>query len=130
MKKVVLCFGSEFLKEDRLCFDICDELKDGARGFRFVKCMLPNEILEYLNHDKVIILDVVKGIDDVVVIKDFKMLKERKIATVHDFDLGFFLEVLGRMRDMGNVIIIGVPMGFDKEVAKEKVKGILDKLDL
>jgi Ni,Fe-hydrogenase maturation factor len=125
MKIVVLCFGSEFVDEDRLCFDLCDELKNEIKNIEFVNCMYPNEILSYINYDKIFILDVIKGIKNISIIKDCNLLKKRKISTLHDFDLGFFLEILNKIRSLKNIEIIGIPIGFDKKLAKKKIKEIL-----
>ena len=87
----VYCFGNEFLEEDNLAKKIVDEIN--VDGVEFVKCDSPDELpLE----ENITILDVVHGVDDVIVIKDPDDLKEPHLCSLHDFDLGYFLKLTGR----------------------------------
>lgn len=125
MKIAVLCFGNEFVEMDRLPIILYKELKNKIPGVEFICCESPNEILDYSGYDRVFILDTVKGIKDVSIIKDFDLLKERKMFTLHDFDLSLFLKLLNKIKEMKNLSIIGIPIGYQKEEAEEKIKRIL-----
>jgi len=125
MKVVVLCFGNEFVDIDRLPIILYKELKGKIPNVEFVNCESPNEILDYSDYDKIFILDVVKGIKHVSVIEDFDQLKDRKIFTLHDFDLGLFLKLISKVKKIKNLKIIGIPIDHDKNEAKTKVKKIL-----
>ncbi len=85
----VLCFGSELVENDDTALRICELLKSDFPNVEFVVCHDPSEILE--NAGDTIILDVVRRIDHVHFIDD-ELLKERKLYTLHDFDLGFFIK--------------------------------------
>jgi len=125
MKTIVLCFGNEFVEMDRLSIILYRELKGKIPNVNFVLCESLNEILDYLNYESVFILDTVKGIKDVSIINDLKILKERKIYTLHDFDLGLYLKLLNKVKKIKNLRIIGIPTDYDKEEAIEKVKNLL-----
>ena len=125
MKTVVLCFGNEYFSLDRLPIVLYEELKKEIPKIKFVSCETPNEILDYSNYDRIFILDVVKGIKDVKVIKDFDKIKSRKFFTLHDFDLGIFLKILDNTKKIKNLQIIGIPINYDKDKAKTKIKKIL-----
>ncbi len=128
MKVVVLCFGNEFVDFDKLPLTLCKELKNKIPNVDFVSCESPNEILDYSEYDKIFILDVVKGIKDISIIEDLDKLKERKLFTLHDFDLGLFLKVLDKIGKIKNLKIIGIPIGYDKNKAKRKIKKILTRI--
>ena len=125
MKTIVLCFGNEFIEMDRLPIILYRELRGKIPNVDFVICESLNEILDYLNYERVFILDTVKGIKDISIIDDIEILKERKIYTLHDFDLGLYLKLINRIKKIKNLKIIGIPVGYDKEDAKEKIVNLL-----
>lgn len=128
MKTVVLCFGNEFVDFDKLPLTLCEELKNKIPKVDFVSCESPNEILDYSEYDKIFILDVVKEIKDVSIIEDLNMLKERKLFTLHDFDLGLFLKLMDKVEGIKNLKIIGIPIGYDKNKAKMEIKKIISRI--
>jgi len=125
MKTIVLCFGNEFVEMDRLPITLYKELKGTIPNVDFVLCESLNEIMDYLNRERVFILDTVKGIKDVSIIDDLQILKERKIYTLHDFDLSLYLKLIDKVKKIKNLKIIGIPMGYDKKAAKEKIQNLL-----
>ena len=121
MKTIVLCFGNEFVEMDKLPILLYRELKGKIPNVDFILCDSLNEILDYINYERVFILDTVKGIKDVSIIDDLELLKERKIYTLHDFDLSIYLKLVDRIKKLKNLKIIGIPVGYNKEDAKEKI---------
>jgi len=117
----VYCFGNEFLENDTLAKEIADEIQ--IEGVEFVKCDSPDDIV--LEQDEIIILDVVEGIEKVILIEDIDQLKDNEIFSLHDFDLSFFLQLMEKIGQINKIKIIGIPMKGDKEEIKE---GIIDKL--
>lgn len=121
--KKVYCFGNPDVKEDKIAFELADELgKDKElERFEFVKCTSPDFLLN-LDEKEIVILDVVKGIKDVQVIEDIDKLKATKTTTMHDFDLG---TVLGLMKETGRINkikIIGLPQKNGKAGKELKTK--------
>ncbi|MAG07875.1 hypothetical protein CMO89_00205 [Candidatus Woesearchaeota archaeon] len=120
----VLCFGNQFLKQDSLAKELADEIK--LKGVDFIKCDSLDAFLE--SKDKnIFILDVVKGIDKVINIKDIDQLKANKLFSLHDFDLGFFLKLMKRIGKIETANIIGIPQKGDKEKIKEDIIKVIQR---
>ncbi len=114
--KKLYVFGNEHLEDDRLSADLGRLL---SKKFKIVHCRSPDELLE-ADEDEILILDVVKGIKEPIVIKDINQIKTNKMLSLHDFDLGFFLNFMEVMGINKKIKIIGVPAkGNIKEIAKK-----------
>jgi len=120
----IYCFGNEFLEYDSLAKEMADEIK--IPDIEFKKCCSPEDI--FLEEDKIIILDVVEGIKDVILIDNIDQLKDNQISTLHDFDLSFFLKLKKELGELKEVKIIGIPMEGDKEKIKEEIKKKINNL--
>ena len=121
----VLCFGNEFLKEDSLAKELADEIT--IEGVKFIKCNSPDEILDK-DLDKVVILDVVKDLDKVILFDDIDKIKERKLYSMHDFDLGFFLKLMKKTKQITTIKIIGIPQNGEKDSIKKEIIKSLNNL--
>jgi len=122
----VLCFGNELVDNDDTALRVCELLKGDFPNVEFIVCHDPSKILEHAGDT--VILDVVKGIDHVHFIDD-ELLKERKLYTLHDFDLGFFIKLV---REIGgpNPRILGLPYGKSAQSLLGEVKHLLDEFHL
>ncbi len=121
--KCIYVFGNEYLKEDNLALKIAKRLKN----FKLVICRSPDELLEAKGKE-ILILDVLKNVKKPLLIKDISQIKTRKIISLHDFDLGFFLKLMGKIKDNKKIKIIGVPShGNPSKLAKE-VKACISKI--
>lgn len=115
MKKIYV-FGNEHLEDDRLPEDIGRFL---SQKFKVAHCRSPDELLE-AEEDEILILDVVKGIKEPIIINDIRQIKTNKMISLHDFDLGFFLNLMKEMGINKKIKIIGVPAkGSIEEIAKK-----------
>jgi len=123
---IVLCFGSELIENDDTAIKVCELLKDDFPNAKFIVCHDPSEILEYA--EDAVILDVVKGINHVHFIDD-NFLKERKVYTLHDFDLGFFVRLINEIGTT-RPKILGLPYGKSAQSLIGEVKNILNKFYL
>jgi Ni,Fe-hydrogenase maturation factor len=109
---VVCVFGNEFLEDDCLAGDVAKHI-----DATIVHCTSPDDIL--LVEGNIVILDVAKGINEPVLITDVRQLKTRNMISLHDFDVGFFLNLLEELGEKKSITIIGIPMtGDPKEIAQ------------
>lgn len=106
----VLAFGS---LNDRQAWNVVDKIKKDFPDFEFHKSSDVDDILKFKSD--VVIMDVVRGIKKPCVLR-IDDLRERKINTLHDFDLGFFLKLLKGIDKINKVKIIGIPMHINDDV--------------
>lgn len=123
MEKIVLVFGNRDLPCDSFAHKVADHIH--LERVRFIRCTVPDTVLDYLDRDNVYILDVVQGISDVILIHNIKDLVAQKALTLHDFDLGSFLLLLDACGTAGKIRIIGIPQSGDFDKIKEKVERFL-----
>ena len=114
----ILVFGNEFLEQDSMAKRLADEIGSD----KFVKCDRVEDILKY---DDFIIMDVVEGIDKVMIIDDVNKLKANKLVSLHDFDLGFFLKLLKETGKLDKVKIIGIPQKGNLQEIKKQVMELI-----
>lgn len=123
MKTALLCFGNEYLKQDNLAIIISKEI--GLPNTDVMRCYSVDDMFKVQGYDKVFILDVVKDIKEVTLITDLDKIKQKKIFSMHDFDLGFNLKLLKEVNKIKYISIIGIPQEGDKESIKKRIKEII-----
>lgn len=118
--KTLYVFGNEFLRDDCFAGIVSENLKD---KFSIEHCRSPDDLLEAKGN--IVILDVVKNTKEPILIDDVSKIKTRSLVSLHDFDLGFFLNLMEGMGINKKIKIIGIPMkGNAKEIAKKVEKWI------
>ena len=120
MKRVYV-FGNEYLPDDRMAVDIAACLG----GVEIVKCTSPDDLLPDLLDEavsQITILDVVKGIGKPMLIEDIAKLKVNSMVSLHDFDVGYFLNLAKEAGFGKNIKIIGVPAKGDAGKLAGEVK--------
>lgn len=121
----LLAFGNPYLNEDNLALHVADAIiADDVKEIEIVKCVSPEEVLNYTGKDFVI-LDVVRGITEVMAINDIDRLKANGMVSLHDFDLGFFLKLMKETGQIEKVDIIGIPQQGEVTAIKKKVISLL-----
>ncbi len=121
----ILVFGNILEEKDNLALKLLPRLRKEFPKTEF-KEFDPNENLEAeVENGKLFILDVVEGIDKVVIIKDIEQLKTDKIYSMHDFDLGFNLKLLNKIGKLKEIEIIGLPQEMNEEEAILEIKKII-----
>ncbi len=123
--KKVLVFGNILLKEDSLPLLIIPLLQEKLPDYEF-SVFDPNEQLE--NQGKnLLIIDTVLRIKKVSVFteEDLEKLETEKRYSAHDFDLGFSLRFLLKVKKIESVKIIGVPPMYNQKKAVQEIANIL-----
>lgn len=124
----VYVFGNHDVPEDKTAFETAEKLKDMSDvEFIFIK---PNEDLPVAHNKQVVLLDAVYGIDQVTLIDQThldKLIINRSV-TAHDYDLGFQLKYLIKLRKLAKISIIGLPQ--TGNIDYDLVQSILRKLVL
>ena len=116
----ILCFGNEFVEQDSLAKKLADELK--IDGVEFIKC----DSLDRIKGD-IIILDVVKGLNDVRLIP-LEKVKDFHPVSLHDFDLGTELKLRQSIGEINQVTIIGIPMSGDTDSIKQGIIKLINDI--
>ena len=131
-------FGNESVSDDAIAVEIAQKLLLDKNVNANVVYVKPNQDLPFAGEDKVIIMDVVKGIDNIKLFTqdDLDKLKLSKSSTAHDYDLGFQLKYLKKINKLNKLRIIAIPydykkLGFTTNTLCAKVENLLlDPLNL
>ena|SRR3989344_5779712 len=118
----VYCFGNESIREDSLAKRLASQMK--VEGITFIVCDRPEDIFKH-DQGTLVILDVIEGIESVVLIMDAEELKGNASVTLHDFDLSFFLKLMKKIGRIQELAIVGIPMQGDEEEIMASVKSKL-----
>jgi Ni,Fe-hydrogenase maturation factor len=121
----ILVFGNSLVEKDNLALKLISNLREKFLDIEF-KEFDPTEDLENeIENKKLFLLDVVEGIDKVMIIDDINELKLDKIYSMHDFDLVYNIKLLKKIGKLKEIEIIGIPQNMDEEDAFNEVKNIL-----
>lgn len=106
----VYVFGNPDIPEDNKALGAVEMLKNKVKNVEFIY-VSPNEDLPFSEERKVVIMDVIQGIDKVKLIdlKDANRLILPPRTSTHDFDLGFQLKYLKKLGKLKKIKIIGIP---------------------
>lgn len=116
--KNIYVFGNPYLEQDNLGLEVAKWLPP---QFQPKYCKSPDDLLQ-ATESELVILDVVRNIDKPILISKIEDLKTRKLTSLHDFDVGFFLHLMQQTGLAKHIKIIGVPQkGNAKQLAKEVV---------
>jgi Ni,Fe-hydrogenase maturation factor len=122
----VYVFGNKYVEEDKRAIEVASELEDTVEDISFV-LVKPNEDVPFVDEPRVVVLDTVLGIQEVVVEGEgIEALLLSPRGSVHDFDLTFQLRYLRELGKLGEVTVIGIPQ--EREVDYLRIKSILRKL--
>jgi hypothetical protein len=119
----VYVFGSDF-KGDHMARKVAKLLLPEARH----DFVFSNDPTDLFYENAVVILDAVKGIKKVTVFYNPAEFQAEKIATLHDFDLGYFLKLADKMQMQKKMTIIGVPMEGRIDRIRDDVRDSLQQL--
>jgi Ni,Fe-hydrogenase maturation factor len=123
----IYVFGNPDHPQDSIALTLAQKLQKDFPDTTF-QTVNPNEDLPFVGADNVIILDAVAGIKKVTLIqdKDLEKLILPPRNTAHDFGLGFQLKYLKKLRKLGKVSIIGLPIrgSYSKEEVIKLIKEV------
>ena len=125
--KTIYVFGNPLVKEDSLPLKLIDKLrkKFPLIEFKDFDTVEDMELEKELN-----IIDTVKGIKRVELIEDVDKIITDKIYSMHDFDLGYNLKLLKKMKMIDNVRIFGIPMNMKEKEAFEQLCAAISKINI
>lgn len=123
----IYVFGNEDFPEDNLAIKAAGNLSNKFPEIQFIN-ITPNTDLPFFNENKIIIIDVIQGINKIELINQemFDKLLLSPRNTVHDFDLGFQLKYLQKLGKLKDVKIIGIPQ--NQKIDYKRIQSILRKL--
>jgi Ni,Fe-hydrogenase maturation factor len=111
--KTIYVFGNPLVKEDSLPLKLINKLRKEFPSLEFKEF----DTVEDLTERELNIIDTVKGIKKVELIEDIDKIVTDKIYSMHDFDLGYNLKLLKKMKMIDKVRIFGIPM----EISEKKI---------
>ncbi|OGV91153.1 hypothetical protein A3A66_01150 [Microgenomates group bacterium RIFCSPLOWO2_01_FULL_46_13] len=123
VKKIVRVLGSPVVPQDSLVIKLLPRLKRQFPKVEF-KEFDPTETLEQ-SVGKCWLLDSAVGIDTTTVFDDIDKFILVKSVSVHDYDLGFELSLLKKLKKLPKINIVAVPANLSEKKAAVEVAGIL-----
>jgi len=125
--KIIYVFGNPLVKEDSLPLKLIGKLKKAFPSLKFKEF----DTVEDLELEKEInIIDTVKGIKKVELIEDIDKIITEKIYSMHDFDLGYNLKLLKKMKMIEKVRIFGIPSSMNEKEAFEQLCKLIKKCEV
>jgi Ni,Fe-hydrogenase maturation factor len=125
--KIVYVFGNLLVKEDSLPLKLIDKLRNEfpSLKFREFDTVEDLEIEGELN-----IIDTVKGIKKVELMENIDKIITNKIYSMHDFDLGYNLKLLKKMKMIEKIRIFGIPNKISETEAFEQLRKLIKKCEV
>ncbi len=124
--KTIYLIGNKLVPEDALPIQLKEKLTKRFPAIKFKEFDPTENLPEDSPH--LIMIDTVKGIDRVSLFKDIDSFSSQKAYSMHDFDLGWQLKLYKKLGMIQEVVIIGIPMGQDEEMACTQVIELLNQL--
>lgn len=109
----VYIFGNRDYQPDAKALDVADKLKSTYRSLsdlEFIE-VKPNQDVPFVGEKRVVIMDVVEGIDQVTLITQnnlHKLILPPR-SSAHEYDLGFQLKYLLKLKKLNKITILGLP---------------------
>lgn len=118
-RQEVWLFGNQDLADDSLPLKLKPLL---AKEFPEVDFIIQDPLDEWPSREKLIIIDIVKGLEQVEVFTKLSDFTAGPLVTMHDFDLKTELEFRAKLGVLPPFVIIGLPPKLRKEEAIEELK--------
>lgn len=121
---MVYVFGNKDIKEDKNAFLAAEYLKGKIPEINFKFMEISDEVS--FDNENPVIMDVVLGINEVILFDDIDKVEMPPRVSAHDFDLGFQLKYLKKIGKIKKAMIVGIPM--KEKIDYERIIFILRKL--
>ena len=115
--------GNPLLSEDSIPLKLLPKLRKAFPREHFEEAD-PNE--NFIPEEGSIIIDTIQGIDNVRWFDNLAVFQTTNSVSPHDYDLGFHLLLLFKLKKIRAVRILGIPGGMTKEKALKQVTMALD----
>lgn len=122
----VYVVGNSLVLRDSMPLRILPALRHAFPQYTF-ELVDPNE--NFIPEAGSIILDTVEGIDKVTWFSDIDAFDVTKSVSPHDYDLGFHLKLLMKLKKIISVHILGVPAYGDSASVTQQVREVLLRAD-
>jgi Ni,Fe-hydrogenase maturation factor len=125
MSTDVWVFGNIDLAEDSLPLRILPQLQRQRPDLTF-RVRDPMEEWDTVPNP-LIVVDTVKGIAAVTVLKDLELFEDAPRVSMHDFDLLAQLQFLKKVGKLGHVVVVGVPPTLQPDEAIRQIAAALPR---
>ena len=123
MSTDVWVFGNPDLAEDSLPLKVLPQLQRQRPDLIF-RVRDPMEEWDDVPNP-LIVVDTVKGIDAVIVLKDLELFQDAPRVSMHDLDLLAQLQFLKKVGKLGHVVVVGVPPTLQPDEAIKQIAAAL-----
>lgn len=126
MQREIFVLGNPLVEEDSFALRISALLQKHFPeiGFRQIESILDLQEVP----KRLIVMDVVDGIERVMHVRNPRFLTQHKIVSGHDFDSGMQLQLLQKLGKLKEVEVIGVPKKYDLKKAAGEARQIIEKI--
>ncbi len=122
---IVYLVGNLLLKNDNQPLVLQKTLQKRFPEVQFLT-VDPNE--NFIPENDSIIIDTVKGIKQVTLFTSLDKFADSSKISPHDYDLGFHLKLLKKLKRINNINILGIPISKKSQKIKNAVIDHLKKL--
>lgn len=120
----IYCIGNSIVSGDNIPPELSTEI-GGAFPDADVKIIDPSE--NFYPEEGNILIDSVEGIDRVRIFEDIAVFASTKSVSVHDYDLGFHLQLLKKLNKLPHIWIIGIPQCSEVKVVLPQILSAVEK---
>lgn len=122
---LIYVIGNPLVKYDSLPLKLIPFLKTSFPAAEIIEADVNENFLPKKNS---VIIDTVVGVDNVTLFTTLTDFTGPRLVTPHDYDLGFHLRLLQKLKKINKFSIIGIPQGKPERVIKLELARIIKKL--
>lgn len=123
---IIYVVGNPLVVKDSLPLRLKPKLANKFPDIKFVE-VDPTE--NFIPEEKSVIIDTVVGIDKVILFNSLDDFVDSPKISPHDYDLGFHLKLLKKLKKINRVSIIGIPQKNSFKKTLSEVVEVLSPLN-